>query len=377
MDIYLIEFDYNDINITNKILEWRNEDEARNNFINTNIITIDILKNIFEKYRESEIIPNIIYQNNIPIGIIYFTLDNNKIYIGINIQKDYRSKGIGNISLELFLKKINHNINITYLYAKIKKTNHKSINLFSKSFILNNSDDIYNEYIYQPNLKYVLCSIESYYTENLFKKIIKKYNINEWKLITDNTQFKDNIIKLNPNKCFFLHWPYIVPKKIYENIECINFHTGNLPNGRGGSPLQNQIMDNIKISNINSLKITNDGIDSGPSYNKTQISLQGNIFDIFNLISDSVYYLIVDIIDNSLKPLLIYNYDSMTIYKRINDNSLKFNSNIEYIYDQIRMRDYTYYEKTYINIENIRISFSRAYFDGEKILCDAIITNNK
>ena len=39
------------------------------------------------------------------------------------------------------------------------------------------------------------------------------------------------------------------------------------------------------------------------------------------------------------------------------------------------MRDSEYYEKTYLEIGNFKISFSRSYFNGEKIICDAIIEN--
>ncbi len=375
MNVELSLLNYENQDIISKILEWRNEEEARNNFINTNIISKDILDIILQKYKDSNINPYIINNNNIPIGMIYFTNDNNKLYIGINIDKEYRSQGIGNISLKLVFNILNKLNNVNTIYAKIKKSNEKSNKLFSKYFILESSDEIYNEYTYYNNLKYVLCSTDTYYTNKLYQQLIKKYSCNDWKLITTNQYFKDNIIKINPEKCFFLHWPYIVPKCIYEKIECINFHTGNLPDGRGGSPLQNQIMKNIKISNINSLKITNDGIDSGPSYNKTQISLQGNIFDIFILISDCVYNLINEIIEKNLKPDITYEFNNNNIYNRIKDNHLKVDD-LENIYDQIRMRDFKYYEKTYINFGDLKLSFSRPYFDGTKIICDTEITKH-
>jgi len=375
MNINLKELDFNDEKILNKIYNWRNEESARKNFINTNEINYKIFEIIIQKYKDSNIIPYIIFYDNEECGIIYFTLDNNNIYIGINIDINYRGKNIGKNAINMMLSdfQIKYS-NVNKIYSKIKKTNIASINIFSKYFFYLNEDDSYINFIYY-NIKYILCSNSSYYTTKLYNKLCKNYN-NEWKLITDNNIFKTEVIKLRPIKCFFFHWSHIVPKNIYTSIECINFHTANLPFGRGGSPLQNQILNGTKNIYINSLKITNDGIDSGPSYNKTKISLQGNIFDIFILIGDNIYNLITDIINNKIDPIILYNYNNISIFNRIKDNNIILeNKSLEEIYDQIRMRDSEYYEKTYLEIGKFKISFSRSYFNGEKIICDAIIEN--
>lgn len=223
---------------------------------------------------------------------------------------------------------------------------------------------------------FVLCSIKSYYSEKIFQKL-KKNTEFTWQYISENEYFKENILEINPKKCFFIHWPFIVPKRIYEIIECINFHTANLPNGRGGTPIQNQILDKTLITKVNSLKITSDGLDSGPCYNFKTITLQGNVFDIFITISDLCYELILDIIYKNLKPNIIYNYQNEIIYKRIKNNELNIeDKELEDIYDQIRMRDSDYYEKTYINIGNFKFSFNRALFNGNKIKCDVEIIKN-
>lgn len=373
MSIILENLNYNDEETLNIIFELRNDKSAYEHFINNNPITQDTFKLILDKYKQSNIIPQIILYNNIKVGIICFTLEDDKLYIGININKDYRGKKIGDSSIQLIIEKFKNNLAIKRIYASIKKTNIASNKLFIKYFIFEKSDEIYNHYIYYNNIDYVLCSANTNYTSYIFNTLNEKYK-DKFLLITDNSFFKENIIKIKPIKCFFAHWSYIVPKDIYINIECINFHTANLPYGRGGTPLQNQIIDGINNTFVNSLQITSDGIDSGPLYIKTPITLQGNIFDIFLSISKCITLQITNIIEENIKPQKIYNYENIPIYKRITNNELIVkDKTINEIYDQIRMRDSEYYEKTYIVYDNIKISFKRAYFDGKKILCDAEI----
>ena len=76
-----------------------------------------------------------------------------------------------------------------------------------------------------------------------FQKINKKLTI---LLDLDQKQ----IIRINPKIIFFIHWSKIIPKKIYNNYLCIQFHSSDLPKYRGGSPIQHQILDGLKKTKI-------------------------------------------------------------------------------------------------------------------------------
>jgi RimJ/RimL family protein N-acetyltransferase len=140
LELKIINF--NDNNILNKILEWRNDEQTRYYSNNSNIITSDIFEIIINKYKESNINPLIIYLDNIEVGIISFVKNNDKIYIGINIDKNYRNMKIGSNALEYFIKNKNILINNNFrIYALVKNNNIASINLFSKYFIFLNNDN--------------------------------------------------------------------------------------------------------------------------------------------------------------------------------------------------------------------------------------------
>ncbi len=149
IQISLKKIDYNNQNLLNKILEWRNDETTRYYSNNTNMITNNMFNIILEKYKESNIDPLIIYNNNNEeIGIITFVKNNteNKIYIGINISPKYRDKKIGSLALnELVINKKIY-VPIKKIYASVKKENIKSIKLFEKYFIFDKETELFKEY---------------------------------------------------------------------------------------------------------------------------------------------------------------------------------------------------------------------------------------
>ena len=147
-----LEFiNFEDKEILEKILEWRNDEVTRQNSNNTNIITKDIFDIILNKYKESPIKPLVAYYDNVPIGILTFVESNSKIYIGINIDPKNRSKSYGYKILEYFILNYKNYINkSTIIYAEVKKINIPSVKLFLKLFDFNKETEL--TYIYLKNL---------------------------------------------------------------------------------------------------------------------------------------------------------------------------------------------------------------------------------
>ena len=90
------------------------------------------------------------------------------------------------------------------------------------------------------------------------KKIWDKsnfYDLNKKKYIVKNKIQKNFIKNLKPKIIFFIHWSKIIDKEIFEKYLCIQFHTSDLPFGRGGSPVQNLIALGFKKTKITAFKI--------------------------------------------------------------------------------------------------------------------------
>jgi methionyl-tRNA formyltransferase len=90
-----------------------------------------------------------------------------------------------------------------------------------------------------------------------------------------------NAIKeLKPATVFHNGWSWIVPKEFHEMCPNVVLHPGKLPKDRGGSPIQNQIL-NGETWTYNNLMEVGEGLDEGGIYCKKEISLEGEADDVW------------------------------------------------------------------------------------------------
>ena len=220
-------------------------------------------------------------------------------------------------------------------------------------------------------MKVVIVSKDNPWSKNLVQKLKKQNFETVWlKEIT-----KEKLAHHNPDWVFFFHWSEIVKRDIYDSFRCVVVHTGNLPQHRGGSPIQNQILRGVKISNVNLLTMEKE-VDSGKIYCKQEISLQGALLEIWLLISEVTAKLITDCVQKRLVPKEQKKLDIAQPFSRRVKQPVDFNSPtaIEGIYDQIRMMDAHGYPQAYIEAGKYKIEFSRANVKNGVILADVKIS---
>ena len=75
------------------------------------------------------------------------------------------------------------------------------------------------------------------------------------KLIESLDEFKEEIELEKPKAIFFVGWSWIVEKDIVDNHLCICLHPSPLPKYRGGSPIQNQIINGEEESAVTLFKM--------------------------------------------------------------------------------------------------------------------------
>tara|TARA_B100001113_G_C21030552_1_gene587807 strand:+ start:144 stop:824 length:681 start_codon:yes stop_codon:yes gene_type:complete len=103
--------------------------------------------------------------------------------------------------------------------------------------------------------------------------------------VTEGDDLKSLIQKHEPICIFFIGWSWIIEADIVNNYECICLHPSPLPKYRGGSPLQNQIINGEKNSAI-SLFLMDEYIDKGDILFQKEFSLRGNLSEIYDRITD-------------------------------------------------------------------------------------------
>lgn len=94
----------------------------------------------------------------------------------------------------------------------------------------------------------------------------------------------DYIHSEKPDLVLFYGWSWKISAEILQAYRCIMLHPSELPKYRGGSPIQNQILDGVKISAVTLFRMTNE-MDAGPVLKKCPLLLDGEIDDIFNRLS--------------------------------------------------------------------------------------------
>ena len=197
-------------------------------------------------------------------------------------------------------------------------------------------------------------------TNDFFKKTLKIKNV---KIYFYNKKSKlnlKNLRKLNPDIVFFPYWHWKVDKKILQKYLCIGFHTSSLPFGRGGSPVQNQIIRGIYKSQICALKF-NEIIDGGPIYLRKKILFKGTANEIFLNIFNKINSMIKDIVFKIPKPK--EQKGKITIFKRRkpHQSKINFDGSLTKIYDFIRMLDLDFknFPKAFLNSGKYRIEFQK------------------
>lgn len=154
------------------------------------------------------------------------------------------------------------------------------------------------------------------------------------------------LISFNPDLILWYGWSWLVEDRFVNEYTSIMLHPSPLPKYRGGSPIQNQIINGEKTSSVTLFKMTKN-LDDGDIYKQLSFSLSGSLNDIFNRIITLGFYASCEIINNNFK--LIKQDDSKaTYFKRrkpedseITISELKKSSSL-YLHNKIRMLNHPY-----------------------------------
>lgn len=172
--------------------------------------------------------------------------------------------------------------------------------------------------------------------------IFSKIDIEEKYLISNKDY--DILEFIKPDLVFFIGWSHIIPNSIIEKYKCICLHPSPLPKYRGGSPIQNQII-NGEVDSAVTFFIMDQGLDTGDIIHQSYLSLNGKLDDIFkNIELLGIKYINKIITDYKNNQIVTYKQDDSksTFYKRRNESESEINIeeilNDEpvYLYNKIR-----------------------------------------
>ena len=135
-------------------------------------------------------------------------------------------------------------------------------------------------------------------------KLVK--GIKTYEIDPRNNDIIFKILKKNKIEIvMFYGWSWIVKEKIYNNFLCLGLHPSKLPEYKGGSPLQHQIIDGKKRSSVTVFKI-NKTIDGGKIFKQIYLNLKNPLNKIFEDITKKGYQISVDLIKKYNNNRLVF-----------------------------------------------------------------------
>lgn len=177
----------------------------------------------------------------------------------------------------------------------------------------------------------------------IYKKIYEVYkNEHNFLIWNDKSAFNADALKeFKPDLILWYGWSWIVEDTFVNDYESIMLHPTPLPKYRGGSPIQNQIINGEKLGAVSLFRM-NEGLDKGDIYQQLPISLTGSLEDIFRRISDLGFAATCNIIEGNY-TLTPQDHSKSTYFKRRTPKDSEItikeleSKTSDYLYNKVRM----------------------------------------
>ena len=178
---------------------------------------------------------------------------------------------------------------------------------------------------------------------DIYEKIYEVYkNEHNFLIWSEKDAFNAEALKeFKPDLILWYGWSWIVEDVFVNDYESIMLHPTPLPKYRGGSPIQNQIINGEKLGAVSLFRM-NEGLDKGDIYQQLPISLNGTLDDIFRRISDIGFAATCNIIERNYN-LTVQDHTKSSYFKRrtpkdseITIEELEHKTS-EYLYNKVRM----------------------------------------
>lgn len=219
--------------------------------------------------------------------------------------------------------------------------------------------------------KIIIATLKTWNIKN-YKKLGELYPEFSFFLVQKEQDLTLEFVKkIKPKYIFFPHWSFYIPKELYENYECVVFHMSDLPFGRGGSPLQNLILRNIKKTKISALRVCEE-LDAGDIYLKKSLDIsKGSAEQIYKKASKLIFFKMIPRFFKAqikAKP----QKGEVIVFKRRKAEQSRLNTlqnpNLNELYNFIRMLDAPTYPKAFLEFENFKLDLSKVRYKNQKLI---------
>lgn len=200
---------------------------------------------------------------------------------------------------------------------------------------------------------------------NIYDRLAAKMD-HTFLIFRSRAQFKvEALDDFKPNLVLFYGWSWKIPVDILDRHTCLMLHPSPLPRFRGGSPIQNQIINGETSSKV-SLFIMTDEVDAGDLVGQQDLSLAGTLKDIFKRMEDSGFELTCNLLENGFQRLS-QDKSVATYCKRRTPSESEITAEelasqpAEYLYNKIRMLADPYPNAYIVTADGKKLMITSAY----------------
>lgn len=177
---------------------------------------------------------------------------------------------------------------------------------------------------------------------------------------------------LKPRFVVLPDWSWIVPDSLLTHALFVGFHASALPDYRGGSPLQHQILDGVKETKLTVFHMT-PGLDAGPILLDAPLPLDGTIGEIWQRIATLVPPMVLrllsgDVDERAQKCNGFVRKRRTPEQSEIVDPSLS----LAQWYDMVRALDDPY-PNAFLRVGSKRIELRKPRYNGNVLVVEAVI----
>jgi methionyl-tRNA formyltransferase len=158
----------------------------------------------------------------------------------------------------------------------------------------------------------ILCCTYRKWAKEIYNNLENEFPNHQFIRINSKTEYENiNIPSINPDLILWYGWSWIIPELLLTKYYSVMLHPSPLPKYRGGSPIQNQIINGEKESAVTLFKMDG-GIDTGDIIYQQSFDLDHDLNNIFNYITK---------IGTSLSSKMIKNFKTLKLTPQNNNES--------------------------------------------------------
>lgn len=211
------------------------------------------------------------------------------------------------------------------------------------------------------------------WNRRVFDEVIRSFP-GDWEFAATPAQLDELIARRVPRRIFFVHWSWIVPRRILHIAECICFHMTDVPYGRGGTPLQNLVSLGHERTKLTALHMTAT-VDGGPVYAKRDLDLHGTAEEVYIRATNIAADMIRAIVETDPTPLPQIGEVTEFLRRQPHESELPEELSLSALHTFIQMLDAEGYPHAFLRARGLRFEFRRAArYDG-RVEADVVITS--